>query len=143
MLKVVHHAELTVTQKEAYYKTLNDYRHVYRSDIYTQHRFETFSAIQAHLKKCNELSQTITGIAAQLDGISNTRHLQTYFSVHSEFSTLCRHYNHAAERYNLKVKIFPGSVIAHLCRFSALPFFDFKAGNTADFWLSKASYCQF
>ena len=134
MLKVVHHAELTTIPKEVYFKTLNDYRHAFQSDIYTQHQYKKFDAIMSHLNKCHELSQTITGIAAQLDGISNIHYLQTYLSVHSEFSTLCRHYNLAVEQYNLKVKVFPSSVIAHVCQFSSLPFFDFKTSRISNLW---------
>ena len=139
MLKVVHHAELSAMQKEAYFKSLNDYRHAFQSDIYTQHQFKKFNAVQEHLKKCSDLSQMITGIASQLDGASTSSYVQHYFSVHSEFSTLCRHYNLAVEQYNLKVKIFPTSVIAHLCQFSTLPFFDFKTSSLPNQWL-KSSY---
>ncbi|RYV02947.1 hypothetical protein SOPP22_06565 [Shewanella sp. OPT22] len=143
ILKAVHHADMTMNQKEPSLKALDDYRHAFQSDFYSQHKLNSFNTIQNHLKKCDELNQRITDIAAQLTKYSQIDSVQPYFSVHSEFSTLCRHYNKAVEKYNHSVKVFPSSFIAALFQFSSLPFFDLQSSKATNLWATKASSYQF
>lgn len=143
LLKVVHYAEIWANQKEIYLKFVNEYRHACQSDSYSRHQCKQFNPVQEHLKACNQLSQTLTSIAAELDGYGQYTFMQDYLLVHSEFSSLCRHYNQAVEQYNLKVKIFPSSIIAHIFQFTVLPFFDLKPNKAENFWINKTSSYQY
>ncbi len=142
-LKVVHYADVSAVQKESYFKSLNDYRHAFQSDVYKQHQYKNFGDIQRHLHRSNELSNKMAHIISQLDDCSQPIYIQSYFTVHSEFSTLCRQYNQAVEQYNLKVKVFPSSCVSHFFQFTSLPFFDIKPINLSNEWMNKASSYQF
>ena len=85
ILKVVHHAEISVNQKEPYLKSLNDYRHAFQSDILWTASIKDFQAIQHHLIKCNDLNHRITQIADQLNENSQPIYVQSFSAVHSEF----------------------------------------------------------